>query len=77
MSADGGWDALAGLTCTCPPGCTTGDMWGDGPRSCSQACRPCTIMAGQPYVKRKKGKAKVVAARSSVFERPTDDGIAS
>lgn len=48
---DGGWDALAGKRCTCPPGCTTGDIWGDGPRDCAADCEPCRIRAGQPYFK--------------------------
>lgn len=51
------WADLAGMTCTCPPGCTTGDRWGDGPRDCGGDCRPCRIMAGQAYVKPGKGKA--------------------
>lgn len=72
MTAADGWDALAGMTCVCPPGCTVGDTWGDGPRPCSQACRPCTIMAGLPYVKRKKTKPRKTKERTSVYERPVD-----
>lgn len=45
------WSALAGLTCTCPPGCTTGDVWGDGPRDCDPRCVPCRRMRGKPYTK--------------------------
>lgn len=44
---------LAGMVCVCPPGCTTGPIWGDGPRECrsvdGKVCEPCTIMAGRPY----------------------------
>lgn len=68
----GGWEKLAGLTCDCPPGCTIGDVWGDGPRACLPTCRPCTIMAGQPYVKKKRTKARKVKERVSIFERPLD-----
>lgn len=68
----GGWDALAGLTCTCPPGCTTGDRWGDGPRDCDPGCRPCRIRAGRPYVKRRKTKVAPEHRRTSVFERPVE-----
>ncbi len=48
----GGWDRLVGMRCVCPPGCTTGDVWGDGPRDCDVGCEPCRLMAGQPYVRR-------------------------
>ncbi len=24
------WTRLAGMRCSCPPGCTEGDTWGDG-----------------------------------------------
>jgi hypothetical protein len=43
------WSLLAGMRCTCPPGCTTGSTWGDGPRECDIECRPCSIMAGRRY----------------------------
>lgn len=43
---------LAGKRCTCPPGCTTGNVWGDGPVECVDQrgvpCEPCTLMAGRP-----------------------------
>ena len=51
-------DTLAGKTCTCPPGCTTGDRWGDGPRPCSPDCAPCTMRRGQMLEVRKKGTQK-------------------
>ena len=45
------WAALAGLACTCPPDCTTGDRWGDGPRQCTPTCEPCRRMRHKPYRK--------------------------
>lgn len=69
---NGGWDALVGMTCTCPPGCTVGDTWGDGPRECASDCRPCRIRAGLPYVKRRKVKASPDRARASVFDKPVE-----
>jgi len=51
------WSRLAGLTCTCPPGCTTGNTWGDGPRKCATDCKPCRLMAGQTYTKPNTKKA--------------------
>lgn len=44
--------ALAGRVCSCVPGCTTGDIWGDGPRDCDPSCVPCHLMAGKPLPKR-------------------------
>lgn len=43
------WSLLAGLACTCPPGCTTGTRWSDRPRDCDPDCQPCSRMAGKPY----------------------------
>ncbi len=46
---------LRGMRCICRPGCTTGDVWGDGPRDCKgpppsyEPCEPCSLMAGKPY----------------------------
>ena len=51
------WDRLAGLICTCPPGCTVGNVWGDGPRKCATDCEPCRLMAGQTYTKPNTKKA--------------------
>jgi hypothetical protein len=38
---------LAGLVCTCPPGCTD-KAWCDAGR-CDPHCKPCHIMTGKPY----------------------------
>lgn len=69
---NGGWDALVGMTCTCPPGCTVGDTWGDGPRDCAIDCRPCRVRAGKPYVKRRKSKPPKPLGRAhvGVFDQP-------
>lgn len=45
------WDRLRGMTCTCPPACTTGKTWGDGPRDCNPTCQPCQTMGGTAYTK--------------------------
>ncbi len=45
------WAPLAGMRCSCPPGCTVGNTWGDGPRACDPNCEPCRLMAGKPYCK--------------------------
>lgn len=49
MKAGTDWSKLAGMRCTCPPKCTTGDRWGDGPRECAADCSPCRLMAGKAY----------------------------
>lgn len=48
------WDRFAGLTCTCPPGCTD-RTWGDG-GTCARGCVPCREMQGAPYVPKPKSK---------------------
>ena len=45
---------LAGKRCSCPPGCTKGDNWGDGPRECDAGCEPCRTRQGQPLRGRKR-----------------------
>ena len=45
------WAHLAGLVCSCPPGCTIGNVWGDGDTPCNHHCRPCREMRGTPYSK--------------------------
>lgn len=51
------WEWLAGLVCTCRPGCTS-TRWGDA-GICDPRCQPCRRMAAEPYVKPPK------SARSS------------
>lgn len=53
------WDRFAGLTCTCPPGCTE-RRWGDA-GTCARSCEPCRLMAGHPYVAKPKSPKKTNA----------------
>jgi len=53
------WIRLEGMVCTCPPLCTIGNVWGDGPRDCDPACLPCRLIRGTTYTKPfKAGKKK-------------------